>query len=783
MAKTKTSVIHFQGWNGKDKTVGINRKYLIGRINRLEKQKTGDADIAELVRRRDRLHYDEAAVAEFESGEGKIASRIYRWNEHDWLRRAYAAWEDFLYYQNSVHRWDRVDALKDVEDRKKLKPNTTWRLAPTLFRSTHPDWYLQNLLDHYDRHSIGGEEYRQNRRDVTGTVTWHGPGPADARAIGPQELHLWTPVPRRLPVGLRDKADLQKVTRRIQRSYPLELDYEAIEQERTRIENKPLRPARDGDILEYDTHAARRVIERAKYWTEDSPRTERPSTSNMRCVSPDQYEERIRQIRTAQGLFIAAKESSYDTWTANVPPVPGSEDGSDDPANGGKPGEKRRNQGNLIPPESAVADVESDGSDYEAWDLFKPTTPKPTSAPTEPGPEIDNQSTEKKATEKGKAKGKGKKAAGKGKAKGKGQKTKKPAAAEVDPEEQERTARNNRAEARNKMKASEAADFDYAYENFEFSKVERPLRSYERLWPPHFVFEATDGRREWHVGMKVLDSSPPTSPPRAPMPNDAQLESVPEGLEDADLPNPAYTRCPHLTANCRAWWGHSPADCWQANLESLGRPKKKQKTNHPGSEDDMDEEQDTLGDEASEDGDTEIKPVPPELLPIARSGRETYRHRLRDHYGRLHKGEGENWPAFGIRVPYDPMTVLEDMGHHKAAKETGEEADVMVVVSMAVPLISKSQRGWGWDIKEPPEMPPGGYGGGGVDGNGDDSDDEDSDDDGDLFRKSYLEGSVTAGADSAAGDQADPANDPIATQPTDAPTEEESDGHDDLYDD
>jgi hypothetical protein len=129
------------------------------------------------------------------------------------------------------------------------------------------------------------------------------------------------------------------------------------------------------------------------------------------------------------------------------------------------------------------------------------------------------------------------------------------------------------------------------------------------------------------------------------------------------------------------------------------------------------------------------------------------------------------------------MTVLDDMGHRKAAKETGEEADVMGVVSMAVPIISESQRGWGWDIKEPPEMPPGGYGSGGADGNGDDPDDEDSDDDGDLFRKSYLEGSTTVGADSAADGQTDPANDPIATQPTDAPAGEESDDHDDLYDD
>jgi hypothetical protein len=80
-------------------------------------------------------------------------------------------------------------------------------------------------------------------------------------------------------------------------------------------------------------------------------------------------------------------------------------------------------------------------------------------------------------------------------------------------------------------------------------------------------------------------------------------------------------------------------------------------------------------------------------------------------------------------------------------------------------------------------MPPGGYGSGGADGNGDDPDDEASDDDGDLFRKSYLEGSVTVGADSAAGGQTDPANDPIATQPAHEPTGEELDDHDDLYDD
>jgi hypothetical protein len=98
------------------------------------------------------------------------------------------------------------------------------------------------------------------------------------------------------------------------------------------VENRPLTPATDGDVLEYNSHAERRAAEKQRYWSEGNETLGRPSTSNERQNGEGEYAESFGQIRTEQGVFIAAKETSQDWltsydclgklkagWTARVP--------------------------------------------------------------------------------------------------------------------------------------------------------------------------------------------------------------------------------------------------------------------------------------------------------------------------------------------------------------------------------------------------------------------------------------------------------------------------------
>ncbi|KAH7082916.1 hypothetical protein BKA63DRAFT_598994 [Paraphoma chrysanthemicola] len=737
--------ISFPATNAKGTgTVQINRTYLIQRINQYERQQAQDGNIAALVRRRDRLHYDEIALANFESGEGRIASTAYRWEQHKSLREAYARWEDFLYYQNPVHRWERLDNLRPEDERRKPQKGKKLRLHPTLFRNVDADEYLRTALDFYDEKSTGGEEYRRNLRSAAGRTTQTRRGLPRQELIGPEGLHRWTPVPRRMPNGLRNREDLQNARRRMERSQPA-LDEEAIEQERGRIERATLEPAREGDDLEYETHEARRKRERANYWTDDTLRMERPSTSNIRCNGPDEYEERFGEIRTDNGLFLSAKESSDDwltsydclhrldhMWTADVAPELPSHDGSDDLE--GHAGDGRGNHKFCRADSDAMEEVEDDESDEEALELFLPPPTKPVAAATP-----DAEPAVKTKGSKTKSKGKGR---GKGKSKASEEVTE-------DDEELEKlrnTARLNRTAARNKRKASEAVGYGYEYENREFSQATRPLRTYIRLMGPKTVIEATDGRREWHVGMMLQDSSPPTSPPRGPMLSSPHMDTIPEGLENLGPPPVVSSRCPNNTPHCRAWWGHAPDECWQALVETFGRPNKKRRANESDPSDGDGVDMNIQGGSASETTDTEIRPVLRELLLIPESGRHIYRERLYDHYGRTYNGNGAPWPRLGLRVPYEPLTTLNEMGRQIPTDTARTTTNATAVVSMAFPIILESQRGFGERQEAPKEMPPHMGGSGDSDHS---SDGEESDDEGDLFRESYMQGSGPPRADPA----------------------------------
>jgi hypothetical protein len=135
-----------------------------------------------------------------------------------------------------------------------------------------------------------------------------------------------------------------------------------------------------------------------------------------------------------------------------------------------------------------------------------------------------------------------------------------------------------------------------------------------------------------------------------------------------------------------------------------------------------------------------------------------YDDRLMDHYG-VYGNDGAMWPRLGVRVPYEPMTFDDLKVQHKDGIET-DEGDAMDgtecgvnmigspkltdaegensrrfiandaasreahdVHSMAIPIITDSQRPWGWFPEDGPEA----HTGSSVSEDSDDDDDDDGD--------------------------------------------------------
>lgn len=129
------------------------------------------------------------------------------------------------------------------------------RLRPTKFDFEDGRPSLRAILDHYDQCAIGCDDYRQGKRDIRGKVVKTLGVGAARPLVGPEELHLWTPLPRRMPVGLRNEEDMKVATRRIMRPFQLELNGPAIVEaqasfERKRFSNGVLDPAVEGQVLD-----------------------------------------------------------------------------------------------------------------------------------------------------------------------------------------------------------------------------------------------------------------------------------------------------------------------------------------------------------------------------------------------------------------------------------------------------------------------------------------------------------------------------------------------------
>ncbi|KAF2243869.1 hypothetical protein BU26DRAFT_581035 [Trematosphaeria pertusa] len=459
---------------------------------------------------------------------------------------AQAKLEDFLFYQNHAHRWMRHGPIDPKLQAKAPEAKHSGRMPYMLTTYGAEDQYyrwLRQILDEFDQREIGTQGYRKGHIDAAGNrvegekegdgedsdkeddkkkgkkkgTTKRGKEiepvatkkdgkkredarPPELRKIPHRELHLWTPPWRRVPVGLRRNPVEED-------PWLLKLDYEQIEEARLKVETAELD---DADGFPYRSHNERREAE-IRLYAEDNPEERQPPTASFerfRMTQPErddaersEAEERDRsesetpiepkwkgKIRTDQGLFIAAQESSWD-WRTSY-------DLAGRLVNGNIaiiPRKPSPNPDDFVYPKhdrSITGEGAGDGSGAteEAGDLSRPAA-----APPVKGRRKRINEEKGKANDKGKKKQKGKE---------------KVADESEEEEEQEKEEKEENEE--------DSDGYDYAYEKFEFTKPPRSPQEYTCERSTQW-FEATDGRRERHVYNFLDDSSPVNSPPHPPI--------------------------------------------------------------------------------------------------------------------------------------------------------------------------------------------------------------------------------------------------------------------------
>ncbi|RYN18219.1 hypothetical protein AA0112_g11677 [Alternaria arborescens] len=250
------------------------------------------------------------------AGRNNRFNKVKRRAEHDSMVTAQAELEDWLYYQDISKRRRRLRLL-DPEQRKAVEKERFdrrigYKLETSGNDKGHFDW-VHSLLEMYDLRDIGGKDYKQGRHDHLGNHVEGRQEEATLPLVGPGELHLWTPNHRRQLVGLRPSRlsddDDEDAWQHFE-PHRFKLDNAAIEEKRAAIEKQSDTETQE---LEFNTHEARRCHEVARY------KDNRPDTSGERMINTSNgvvVENRWGQIRTEQGLFISAKESSWD-WRSS----------------------------------------------------------------------------------------------------------------------------------------------------------------------------------------------------------------------------------------------------------------------------------------------------------------------------------------------------------------------------------------------------------------------------------------------------------------------------------
>lgn len=625
---------------------------------------------------------------------GKQVSRSERTIQSHAFRDAQANLEDFLYFQNSVHRWKRLGTLENAAQQAERRARQAKSGQPPPQRGPGP--YLlppfaegtmaRAFLDRYDDIGYGTSEHRHGLiDDIEGDDVAQTNNHA-VLPVRPHHLRLWTPAPRRMPVGLPFEHLPPPVP-----NEPI-LDLEAILERWREVDER-----NDEDpAVRYSSHAERRRAERERYMETDDPSLDpsntadkgfkltRPSTSQI-LVNGEVTEDRFRKIQIGQGLFISALESSYDWRTSfdYLGPV--------------KPSIARDFEISAMRdtiehdrlPGDNVSDDEIDFGDEET----------------------ERQRKEAQVPSKRKA----------------------PASAVEDSGEEIPTMEDM-----------------YPYEAQEFRKESKRVKlidNFEGEDAPVVTpwAEETTGRREWHAYMRHSPSSEVNSPPHLPVqPGEIADDSIPAGfsLTEENAPHihpPHKQRCHRNPERCRVWWNpdHPAEECW------IPYPEEPTRSQDPI-------QWPILATHAPKDNPNDY--LPSEERDLYRS--RLYDHYGLTH-NRGPESKEPQWPKVGVRVPYEPMTFddmrLKALADGEAPAEAGSVAENLggrtgntiakdaelrtahEIRAMAVPIIEQPEGDWGWF----PTDPPGGYGGGSDDG----EPEEESDDEGDLFIMRYKEGS------------------------------------------
>jgi hypothetical protein len=611
---------------------------------------------------------------------------------------------------------------------------------------TYCDW-LRKLLEYFDGRSIGDPLYKDGFNDKLGN---HKDEKIDPE-VGWEELHLWTPRYRRWPLGLprRIRVDTNGVGRMVNGVEQFEydeihepgellqptrvnLDLENIENMRKEREDRKL-PEEESAGLGYASRSERRQQEIARY--EGS----RPNTLGLSFSTSAEgvaLRDRWGNMRTEQGLFIAARESSWDWLTSydcldqvrpteyptilpvsfvrDEPPADDDDDDDDDA-------------------DEDKEDIMIRTRDYDPVEDEDLTEDPPLVVKAPPATVKKTKGGKRKAG----SRGGGRRTAKKLKltdlsesstaAIGSGGKKNPPTAAPAnESEDAEGAGASEEPDAavdRSWMRRRANVDYPYPKNEFHLPKRQRPTDGVKALSITPWA-EETGGRREWHVYQRLSPFSEVYSPPRSPLrPDDIDPDSLPkvdDGSTAGDVwrivnadESPALERrrCNH-TDKCRAWWSHPAAECWIAHTEKTVRTTS-----------------------------TALKPlnVP---LTMATSGVPTYHARLHDHYGiRPTPNQEARWPKLRIWVPYDPMTIdkmnppfkngvavdspdpvrgtsagmstesiPEDTDPQEPEKpKSGEQKEPYTYefYTMAVPIITQPVRAWGVVDPEPPAAPGG----------------------------------------------------------------------------
>jgi hypothetical protein len=646
----------------------------------------------------------------------KRLDRDRRSSDHAQVSKAQHHLEDFLYFQESIRRWKRLRYI-DPNESASFKADEQKRKLAYKLSDIHAHW-LYDLLDYYDERDIGNTDYKQGRHDRLGNLRKNNDGSDQQAPIGWQELHLWTPKSRRWQSGLpkRIRLDATGVGRMIdgkeQFEYNTELDskdklepgrmtldLDNIEKRRAEIEGKKLEDQHDKG-LNYGTHTERRQQEMRLFGSD------RPNTSALH--NGEKFEDRWGELRTKQGLFIAAKETSWD-WLNSY-------DCLDRVRCGELP---------AVYPMSAVREQDI---------VMFPDYPHEDDVDSEEIPASQIEKTVKKSTAKNK-------------------KTKLRIKTRTDGDE---------VHGWQKRKAN----IDYPYENKEFAQRKKPridegVDEEEKIYTTKWT-EETDGRREWHVYQGLSPFSDVDSPPRSPILDgiieEQHLCSIPQvGTADGVwqvLPNnkmhvleESKRRC-KMCENCRAWWPHSRHECWVAHSEITETPVDPNDTSLIMTKPPLVISAGGVGNYCERlhdhyglrQPDSQKAQWPKLGIRVPYEPMAFDDMKLR-HLGdiEMEKGAAPSSDATRVELYGEQAQRVENGKNNRAYIEEYTELRVAhEFYSLAVPVIKTPQRDWGKVGTTP--LPITRRQSGGV------YEDEESNDEGDLFRASYEEGSLHSGA-------------------------------------